>query len=85
MDPNQFEVVTRERLTCPNFELDQALKQTLKEVRNQPTNNIEIPETNAQLKQNSLRRELKDTILWDEDGQKILGGDNKTIWRWWKG
>jgi hypothetical protein len=42
-----------------------------------------VPETNERLKEKGLKRELYDSIIEDKDGLKILGGDNKTIVRWW--
>ncbi len=42
-----------------------------------------MPETNERLKEKGLKRELYDSIIEDKDGLKILGGDNKTIVRWW--
>lgn len=43
-----------------------------------------MPETNERLKEKGLKRELYDSIIEDKDGLKILGGDNKTIVRWWQ-
>jgi hypothetical protein len=31
-----------------------------------------------------LAAELREEILEHPDGKKLLGGDNKTISRWWK-
>lgn len=47
MDPSQFDVVSRERLTSPNFELACLLRDTLSEVRKRPEGaRMELNESN---------------------------------------
>jgi len=77
--------MSRARLTDANYEFTKLMHQTQKEIRDIPQPLFETELTNAQLKQNSLRRQLYEQISEDPDGAKILGGDNKTLQRWWKG
>ena len=77
MNPDDFEQVNREKLTNPDYELAEKLREVL--VCDQLMKRVEPaekPVSNVQIREMGLKRDLYEAISTDPDGKKIFGGDN---------